>query len=145
MNRRLAIILAGLLLVSCGCGGQKAPAEKGGAIPRVDLRVKSQANLQQISRAYQLALTMSPPRNLDDLKAQLEGGDRILTSPVDQQRYEIVYGVDPSKLQTPSSETLLAWEKTGDEKGNRNILTAGGQVREVTAAEFDKMPKAKGR
>jgi hypothetical protein len=144
MSRYPGTLTLLLLVAATGCGGSKTPP-KGGDIPRVDLRVKSHANLQQIKFAYLTALTTSPPRNLDDLKAQLEGGDRMLTSPVDNQPYEIVYGVDPAKLQTPTSETLLVWEKTGDKDGNRNILTAGGQIKQVTAAEFEKMPKAKGK
>jgi|GEM_PF-7068388 len=146
---RIALLLLLLLSVALGCGGKKPapPAAKSGegAIPRVDLRTRSQANLRQLSQAYQLALTTSPPRNVDDLKAQLEGGDRILISPVDEQPYEIVFGVDPSKLASNSQETLLIWEKVGDKDGNRNVVTAGGQVKQVSRAEFEKMPKATGK
>jgi hypothetical protein len=147
MHRLLPITILGLVIVASGCGGKKPPAPtKGeGAIPRLDLRTKSQANLRQLSQAYQLALTTSPPRNLDELKAQIEGGDRLLISPVDEKPYEIVYGIDPGKLQTNSQETLLIWEQVGDKDGNRNVATAGGQVKFISAAEFEKAPKAKGK
>jgi hypothetical protein len=158
----LPVVLAFSLVVAVGCGRKKSPvasapaptqtpaARSGGgggsAIPRVDLRVKSQNNLKQIGIGYSIALTTGAPRSIDDLKASLEGADKLLASPVDEQPYEIVWGVEPSQVPTGSSETLLAWEKTGDKNGSRNVLMADCKtVRLVSAAEFEKLPKAKGR
>jgi hypothetical protein len=157
----LPVVLAFSLIVAVGCGRKKSPVASapapaptqavgarpgGSAIPRVDLRVKSQNNLKQIGIGYSIALTTGAPRNIDDLKANLEGADKLLTSPVDEQPYEIVWGVEPSQVPTGSSETLLAWERTGDKNGSRNVLMADCKtVRPVSAAEFEKLPKAKGR
>lgn len=131
-------------LIACGCG-QTNPAPKRGGIGRLDLRIKSEANLRQIGVAYQAALTTSPPRGPEDLKAYLDNAERILTSPRDKKPYHIVWGVDPSRLSTPTAETIIAWEQTPDQDGGRVVLMADMHTcKYLTEGEFASTTKAKG-
>lgn len=132
-------------------GGQPAAAASGagpgsvGVLNRVN-RDKCLLQLRQVYLAYTLCITSngSPPRDSNDLKAQMEGGDKLLKSPRDGQPFKIAFNVDPAKLSTPTEDTLLAWEATADSDGNRCVLAANGVGYYFSEAEFQKKirPKA---
>jgi len=134
-----------LVAVTGGCSPKVSEPAAGAAIPRLDLRLKAQNDLRNIGRAYAMAAISHLPRNWDDLKESMEG-HTPLSSPRDKQPYEVVWGVDAGKLQTPSTETLLAWEQTADADGGRCVLMADCQsAKYVKDEEFQKLPKAKGK
>lgn len=124
--------------------GPVAAPQGGPLIPRPDLKMKSQlGNLRNIGLAYRNASLLGPVKDKETLKQFLEGGDKFFICPRDDQPYEIVYRVNLSNLPQGSSNTLLAWEATPDNKGGRNVLMADcSTVKYMAADEFDRTPKA---
>jgi hypothetical protein len=123
-----------------GCTEPQQPAVGGGGIPRPDQRVQMQSNLKQIGLAYKTAAITGAVRGPDDLGKELAP---LLKSVRDDEPLEIVWKVDPSKVQNAGA-TRLAWEKTGDRQKNRYVLMADcTTVQLLSEAEFHKTPAAK--
>jgi hypothetical protein len=149
---RWARCAAGALVFALfGCNRQPAelgePGGKAGVgVAGVKERTKAMSQLRNIGLAYAAALASGrPPKNLDDLKEWTESNQAIFQAPRDRQPFEIAWSVDPGKLTSPSTETLLAWEKTADDSGGRCALMADcSTVKHLTRDEFDKAPRAKG-
>ena len=145
MPSKLAVPLGSLaltvMLLGCGDGhSSQAPAVGGGGIPRPDQRVQMQSNLKQIGLAYKTAAIGATVRGPDDLGKDLTP---LLKSPRDDEPLEIVWKVDPSRVQD-AGKTRLAWEKTGDRDKGRWVLMADcSTVQYLTEAEFAKTPAAK--
>lgn len=156
--------IRGLLLMSVmvgllGCSGSKtgtvvvpktpssagaASGQGGGrnAILQAPFDQAAKLVLLNIGQAYRMAIAANgkPPKNADDL-----GVDRLKTrrDGVDHE-IEVLYGVDPSKLEDHGSKHPLAWEKTPDASGGRIVLMADCvTVSYVNDEAFHKMPKAK--
>lgn len=143
MSCNLLCLIAALLLSSCQPKAEQEEPQ-GSSKRRPDLRIASQNNLRQIGIAYLNACSQDrPPANVEELKAHLDG-PAVLQSPRDQQPYEIVWGVDLTRLPDGGAGILLAWEKTGDKEGGRCVLLGNGQPGYVTAKEFEDA-KGKGR
>jgi hypothetical protein len=145
MPSKLAMLLGSIALTAMllGCGdshSSPAPAVQGGSgIPRPDQRLQMQSNLKQIGLAYKIAASGAAVRGPDDLGKEFAG---LLKSVRDDQPLEIVWKVDPSKVQN-ASMTRLVWEKTGDRDKGRYVLMADcTTVQYLTEAEFKKMPAA---
>lgn len=80
------------------------------------------------------------PSSLESLKPILEqwGEDSqsIGTSPRDSQEYVVVWGVDLANVEIREDSTpIIAYEKTGDGKGNR-FVTNGRETYEVSDEDF---------
>jgi hypothetical protein len=151
MLSKLAVPLGSLaltvMLLGCtepqhpavGGGGVPQPAVGGGGIPRPDQRVQMQSNLKQIGLAYKTAAIGGVARGPDDLGREFAG---LLKSVRDDEPLEIVWKVDPSRVQNAST-TRLAWEKTGDREKGRYVLMADcTTVQYLPEAEFKKTPAA---
>lgn len=119
------------------------PQQAGAVKNRVD-KEKAQQYMRQLYIAYMATQAMSPegPRSEEDLKAQLEGGDKLLKSPRDGQKFIICYGVNLSNLPKGASETLLMWESTANSEGARCGVLADGRPVYLTEDEFRRFPKA---
>lgn len=136
-----------LMLIPFGCDASKDMGKTGGkdshSSKRVDLKRDSQNNLRNIGTAYSTALTTEGRvKGMKELKQYLErGSEKIFTSPVDEQPYEIVFNVDLSRA-ADRGNLLIAWEKTGDTEGGRNVLKADFSVAKLSPNEFEEAPKA---
>jgi hypothetical protein len=126
--------------LALGCGSSK---------PVVVDSVASQKNLQRIAGAYAMfaAKQGRPPKDLNDLKPQLEGGpdklvaSEVLRSPDDGEEYVIIYGVSVIELAQKgiNPNVVIAYEKNGS-GGKRWVLKMPSQVLQMTDAEFKKAP-----
>jgi hypothetical protein len=134
--------LVGLLGAAvAGCGGGTAPTEgTGGAMESVALN-----ELAEAYRAYSIA-KKGPPRKVADL-ASLEaiGANGVVAA----RQGEIIVqwgaelpdlGEEPGKVISPD---VLAYWKTVPEQGGY-VLMLDRTVKNMTAAEFQSAPKAKG-
>lgn len=143
--------LAATVLVLALAGCSRPPAEQGGNagvdVAGLKDRTKAMGQLHNIGVAYAAAIASGrPPRNLNELKEWTEGNQSVFNAARDRQPFEVVWNVDPGKLTTPTTETLLAWENTADEKGGRTVLMADcSTVKHLSRDEFDKAPRAKGK
>lgn len=131
-------------------GGASGVVRSGGGAGGASLanrvhKEKALLQLKQLHLAYFncIASNGRPPQSEDDLKAVLENGDRLLKSPRDGKPFVFAFGVDPAKLDTPASETLLIWESTADSDGHRCALTAAGIPVQLSEAEFQKKIRPK--
>jgi hypothetical protein len=141
MPSKLAVPLGSIALTAMllGCGEPPQPAVGGGGIPRPDQRVQMQSNLKQIGLAYKAAAILGTVRGPDDLGKELTP---LLKGVRDDQPLEIVWKVDPSKVQNAGA-TRLAWEKTGDRKNGRYVLMADcTTVQYLAGPEFKETPAA---
>jgi hypothetical protein len=127
------------VLLGCADSAPQQPAVGGGGIPRPDQRVQMQMNLRQIGLGYKTAALLGTVRGPDELGKEFAP---LLKSVRDDQPLEIVWKVDPSKVQD-ASNTRLAWEKNGDREKGRYVLMADcTTIRYLTEAEFNKTPAA---
>jgi hypothetical protein len=141
MPSKFAVLLGSIALtvLQLGCAEPQQPAVGGGGIPRPDQRVQMQSNLRQIGQGYKIAALQGTVRGPDDLG---KGFAPLLKSVRDDQPLEIVWKVDPSKVQNAGA-TRLAWEKTGDRDKGRYVLMADcTTVQYLTESEFTKTPAA---
>lgn len=144
----VALCLAGLAIgcerkVAMPTGTVATQPEGAGTVKnRVD-RDKAQFQLRQLYTAYMASQAMGDgPRTEDDLKANLEGGDRLLRSPRDGEKFVICYNVKLSSLPQGATETLLMWESSANSEGKRCGLMADGRPVYLTEDEFRRLPKA---
>ena len=148
-KRTNKLVVSLFVLAVAGCAGQQAePGGKaGGGAAGLKERAAAMGQLKNIGYAYAMAVASGrPPKNLDELKEWSESNQAIFKAARDQQPFEIVWNVDPGKLATPTTETLLAWEKTADEKGGRCVLMADcSTVVRLSKDAFDSAPRAKGK
>jgi hypothetical protein len=56
-----------------------------------------------------------------------------------------IWGANKNSFPDGTSNTILAYEADADLQGNRFVVLGDGSVQTVGEAEFQKMPKAKGR
>ncbi|MER3416478.1 MAG: hypothetical protein C4297_09740 [Gemmataceae bacterium] len=112
-----------------------------GKTRETQMRLVSQNNLRNIGIAYMIAAQTGPVMGPADL-----GSDVKLVCPRDNQPYEIIWGVDVTRLPSGGRHLLLAWEKTPDADGGRCVLMADcTTVSYMTAQEFATAPRAQGR
>lgn len=136
-----------IMLVAAACEASKdmgkTTDKDGHSSKRVDLKRISQNNLKNIGTAYSTALTTEGRvKGMKELQQYLErGSEKLFTSPVDEQPYEIVFNVDLSRA-ADRGNLLIAWEKTGDTEGGRNVLKADFSVAKLSSNEFEEAPKA---
>jgi hypothetical protein len=136
-------LVLGLTLLT-GCPSPRPTPSGGSGIPRKDLDVKNMTNLASIGQAYQVAQLTGSVKGAADLTAALDGHAELLKSARDKEPYEIVWRVDPGKIQAGASNVLLAWEKTAAPDGTRWVLYGNcSTVKKLSEDEFQKTPKAK--
>jgi hypothetical protein len=144
---RYSWLVAGLLSLSLGCGGggntspNPAPSGKGG-LKRIIDRSKLAGQFRQIGLAYLNASETAPPQKIADLMPYLENDAKIEKLLRDED-IVVIWGVRFGQVPN-SSETILAYEKDPDDKGNRYVLMADASVKTMKDAEFKAAPKAKG-
>ena len=134
MSRTIPVVVCLALLVS-GCSSQKA----------VD-RVKRSNDLKEIGLAFHEFCQKpgSPaPTKADDLKPWIK--DTGAMSKLASGEVVFLWGVharDLARMPDGSGGTILAYEKETPEKGGL-CLFGECSVKELTAEEFKKTPKAK--
>jgi hypothetical protein len=117
-----------LLLVGCG---SRQPVELS----------KEEKAIVQIGLAYRdaSAVLKRGPKSLAELKPYLNKyGDpeQLLVSPSDDQPYQIVWGVIPSRpAKSSQTNPLLVYEKTG-KHGKRYVLDFMLKVHHLSDKEF---------
>jgi hypothetical protein len=139
-------LIAGLLTLSLGCGAGNttpnlAPTGKGG-LKRIIDRSKLASQFRQIGLAYMNASDTAPPQKIADLMPYLEN-DAKIEKLVQDGDIVVIWGARIGQVPN-SSETILAYEKDPDDKGNRYVLMADASVKTMADAEFKAAPKAKG-
>jgi hypothetical protein len=115
------------------------PTGKGG-LARVIDRSKIREQLRQIGLAYQLSAD-NPPKGPDDLLPNLENNQTFAKLLKDGD-VVVIWGVRVGSVPS-SGETILAYEKNADEKGERYVLMANcSTVKALNDQEFKSAPKA---
>ncbi|HEY1859299.1 MAG TPA: hypothetical protein VGG61_03040 [Gemmataceae bacterium] len=137
------LLVVALVLVALGCGGSGStvpnPTGKGGLARMID-RSKIREQLRQIGLAYQLSGD-NPPKGPDDLLPNLENNQTFAKLLKDGD-VVVIWGVRQSSLPS-TSQTILAYEKNADEKGERYVLMADcSSVKAMNEQEFKSAPKA---
>jgi hypothetical protein len=105
--------------------------------PRVaDMEGEGSERLRNIGLAIDEATTRlgRPPANEEELRPYLaEQGspDRLLVSPIDNEPYVVLWGID---IRTGELGTVLAYDRKA-QNGLHHVLTAAGVVR-LTEAEL---------
>jgi hypothetical protein len=106
-------------------------------------RIQTDASLRMlrsVGNAYRehLAREKTPPQAVD-FEELLD----VWRSHRDDQPFEIVWGVDLTRLPDGGTGRRLAWEKTGAADGSRCVLLADGKTAKVVAPpEFEALPTA---
>jgi hypothetical protein len=120
---RCGILSVGVLsLFAIGCGKKEAPVDS-----------PARPNLEKIGDAYVRATIQfnHPPNSLEELLPALKSHgnpDEILISPVDGQKFEIVWGVELRMLKAQGNEIpIVAYERTGKD-GKRHVLRGRADV-----------------
>lgn len=154
------LIILGLGLAALGCSGDKKPTTvlpKGSphsaagndnpdagsgrdAILQRPFDMVAKMVLLKIGVEYRMALaTGKPPKS----KAEFETPLKTKRDLVDRE-VEVLYGVDPTKMEDKGSKHMLAWEKEPDSSGGRMVLMADCvTVNYLNEEQFKNTPKAK--
>ena len=83
------------------------------------------------------------PAKAEDLAPFLEKDSKPLAA-LKEGRYVFLYGASLKNMTAGTSNTVLAYEKDTPSKGGL-VLMADASVKTMTAEEFKKAPKAKGK
>src|SRR5262245_17107499 len=147
MNKTPLILIAAALACAFGCGKEKGaepPPEKinieGGlrkTFPVLD-RTITMEYMRQINLGFQ-ASPGAPPRTIEELE-QVHASNKITKAILDGSLV-VVLGVDPERQPR---DAILAYQAEPDAKGERVVLTCGGNVQVMDTTTFEAAPKAKG-
>ncbi len=138
------------VVVPQGSDGQGAAAQPGeGASGRNTILQMPFDNvaklvLLNIGYAYRLAIAGDGKAPKNAVEAGLEPRNLKTKRDMQDHEVEVVYGVNPSRLQGDPADYMIAWEKEPTNDGYRMVLMADfTTVKYVSQAEFEKMKKAK--
>jgi len=136
----LSAIFAGWLVLSAGCSGSAPP-------PSLDS--PSAKNLEKLGDAYLRATVQlnRPPANEKELMPFLKQQgkpEQIIVSPVDKEKYVIVWGVELRMMkETGTAIPVVAYEKKG-EGGKRHVLRGRTDVYTLSEGELRQSVLPKG-
>jgi len=128
----LSVIFAYMLFLAAGCSGLAPP-------PSLDSPTAK--NLERIGDAYLRATVQlnRPPASEKELRPFLkEQGkpDQLLVSPVDKEKYVIVWGVELRMMkETGTAIPVVAYERKGD-GGKRHVLRGRTDVYTLSEGEL---------
>ena len=136
------------VVVPQGSDGQGAATQPGdgasgrNTILQMPFDQMAKVKLINIGLAYRMAMASNgkPPKDA----VELDAGPLKTKRDMQDHEVEVVYGVNPSRLQGDPADYMIAWEKEPTNDGYRMVMMADfATVKYVSQAEFEKMKKAK--
>ena len=136
--RNAIVSVALFALLAIGCGRVEKAAEK----------TRDTKELSQIGFLYQnyMDINNKAPASAEDL-IKIAGRDRRSAQVVEAAKsgkYVILWGASNPRNGTNASNTILGYEKDAPSAGGL-VLMGDGNVKNMTAEEFQSAPKAAGK
>ena len=147
-------ILVGVASLLTGCSKATVTSQAGGNAPNVSQGVGKllpavgretvMQDLRQIGIYYRLEVDTAGqgPAKLEDWR-ELKKDLPKLYQAIEEGRFVVIWNTSPGLMSEGPSRTVLAYEKDAPTKGGV-VLLGDGSVRQMSVAEFQAAPKAKG-
>lgn len=125
---------------SASAAGNQDPGAGRNAILQRPFDMVAKVAMLKIGGEYRMALASGkPPKDKSEFETPLKTKRDFVDHEV-----EILFGVDPTKLEDNGTKHLLAWEKEPDANGGRMVLMADCvTVDYLNEEQFKNTPKAK--
>jgi hypothetical protein len=151
MSLRLGIaIVAAVSLLSTGCRSRsaardkeekqaKAAEKKEPSLRKFIDRQRVPEQMHNLGLFYtQFAYTYGRgPETAEEFRSYIGGEDGKLASAIKSKYYTLV-----CKVNNPSANTIIAFEREPDDKGERWILTGDASVHKMNETQFRKVMRA---
>jgi hypothetical protein len=145
MRKLLFLLFVPCLALAFGCGKDTRPPDKpnieGGL--RKTFPVLDRTLTMEQMRNIDLGFKASPgaaPKTIEELE-QVHGSPKI-TQAINDGAIVVILGVSPERQP---GEAILAYQNHPDDKGERVVLTCGGEIKVMDEKTFQTAPKAKAR
>ena len=139
------LLIAPFLVLPFGCSKDRRPPEKpnieGGL--RKTFPVLDRTLTMEQMRNIDLGFKASPgaaPKTVEELE-QVHSSHKI-TQAINDGAIVVILVVNPERQP---GEAILAYQNHPDDKGERVVLTCGGEIKVMDEKTFESAPKAKGK